>query len=217
MMKQRCIMSLTLVVVFSMLIAYTSIYDNPMMINFWCLYCFSIYGITVLIKIMGQEGNYISLLMTQRENILSLLKAKYCFYGVVLIIPFLIMLPAVFTGKFTLLMLFGYMLLVGGLIHFILFQLVVYNKQTLPLQLKVTGKGNFENGIQIVIELAALLLPGVIVGVGYITVGPTATYIFMCVLGLVFIVTYPWWIRNIYNRMMKRRYENIEGFLTTKV
>ena len=217
MMKQRCIMSLTLVVVFSMLIAYTSIYDNPMMINFWCLYCFSIYGITVLIKIMGQEGNYISLLMTQRENILSLLKAKYCFYGVVLIIPFLIMLPAVFTGKFTLLMLFGYMLLVGGLIHFILFQLVVYNKQTLPLQLKVTGKGNFENGIQIVIELAALLLPGVFVGVGYITVGPTATYIFMCVLGLVFIVTYPWWIRNIYNRMMKRRYENIEGFLITKV
>ena len=216
MMKQRCIMSLTLVVVFSMLIAYTSIYDNPMMINFWCLYCFSIYGITVLIKIMGQEGNYISLLMTQRENILSLLKAKYCFYGVVLIIPFLIMLPAVFTGKFTLLMLFGYMLLVGGLIHFILFQLVVYNKQTLPLQLKVTGKGNFENGIQIVIELAALLLPGVIVGVGYITVGPTATYIFMCVLGLVFIVTCPWWIRNIYNRMMKRRYENIEGFLASK-
>lgn len=217
MMKQRCIMSLTLVIVFSMLIAYTSVYDSPMMINFWCLYCFSIYGITVLIKIMGQEGNYISMLMTQRENILSLLKAKYCFYGVVLIIPFLIMLPAVFTGKFTLLMLFGYMLLVGGLIHFILFQLVVYNKQTLPLQQKVTGKGNFENGIQLVIELAALILPGVIVGVGYLTVGPTATYIFMCVLGLAFIVTYPWWIRNIYNRMMKRRYENIEGFLTTKV
>ena len=81
----------------------------------------------------------------------------------------------------------------------------------------VTGKGNFENGIQIVIELAALIVPGIIVGIGYIAVGPTATYIFMCVLGLAFIVTYPWWIRNIYNRMMKRRYENIEGFLATKV
>lgn len=217
MMKQRCIMSLTLVVVFSSIVAYTSTYDNPMMTNFWCLYCFSIYGMTALIKIMGQEGNYISLLMTQRENILSLLKAKYWFYCVVLIIPFLIMLPAVFTGKFTLLMLFGYMLLVAGFIHFIIFQLAVYNKQSIPLQLKVTGKGNFENGIQIVIELVALIVPGIIVGLGYFTIGLTATYIFMCVLGLAFIVTYPLWMRNIYNRMMKRRYENIEGFLTTKV
>lgn len=215
-MKQRCIMSLALVIVFSGLIAYTSIYDNPMMINFWCLYCFAIYGMTALIKIMGQEGNYISLLMTQRENIISLLKAKYWFYCVVLIIPFLIMLPAVFKGKFTLLMLFAYMFLVAGLIHFIIFQLAVYNKQTIPLQLKVTGKGNFENGMQIVIELGALIIPGMIVGIGYLTVGLTATYIFMCVVGLAFIITYPIWIRNIYNRMMKRRYENIEGFLSTK-
>ena len=216
-MKQRCIMSLTMVVIFSSIVAYTSTYDNPMMTNFWCLYCFSIYGMTALIKIMGQEGNYISLLMTQRENIISLLKAKYWFYCVVLVIPFLIMLPAVYTGKFTLLMLFAYMLLVAGLIHFIIFQLAVYNKQSIPLQQKVTGKGNFENGIQIVIELAALFIPAIIVGLGYLTVGLTTTYIFMCVLGLVFIVTYPWWIRNIYNRMMKRRYENIEGFLATKV
>ena len=81
----------------------------------------------------------------------------------------------------------------------------------------MTGKGNYENGVQIVIELGALILPGLIVGLGYLTVGLTATYIFMIVLGLAFIVTYPWWIRNIYNRMMKRRYENIEGFLSTKV
>lgn len=216
-MKQRCIMSLALVVIFSSLVAYSDIYDNPMMTNFWCLYCFAIYGMTALIKIMGQEGNYISLLMTQRENILSLLKAKYWFYCVVLIVPFLIMLPAVFKGKFTLLMLFGYMFLVAGLIHFIIFQLAVYNKQTIPLQLKVTGKGNFENGIQIVIEMAALIIPGMIVGIGYLTVGLTATYIFMCVLGLAFIVTYPIWIRNIYKRMMKRRYENIEGFLASRV
>ena len=113
-------------------------------------------------------------------------------------------------------MLFGYMFLVAGLIHFIIFQLAVYNKQTIPLQLKMTGKGNFENGIQIIIELAAMIIPGMIVGIGYLTVGLNATYIFMCVLGLAFIFTYPIWIRNIYNRMMKRRYENIEGFLSSR-
>lgn len=215
-MRTRCIMSLCLVIVFSLIIAYTPIYDNPMMINFWCLYCFAIYSITALIKIMGQEGNYIDLLMTMHESILSLLKAKFWFYCAVLIIPFIIMLPAVFTGKFTLLMLFAYMLLTGGFIHFVIFQLAVYNKQTLPLQQKVTGKGNIENGFQIVIELIALLGPGVIVGLGYLTVGMAYTYLFMCGLGLAFILTYPLWLRNIYNRMMKRRYENLEGFRSTR-
>lgn len=216
-MKQRCIMSLALVIVFSSLIAYTDIYDNGLMLNFWCLYCSAIFSVTSLIKIMGQEGNYIDLLMTRRENIIALLKAKFLFYCAVLIVPFVIMLPAVFTGKFTILMLVAYMLLVGGFIHFITFQLAIYNKQTLPLQLKVTGKGNMENGMQIIIELIALFGPGVIVAIGYITVGLTVTFVFMALLGLGFIVTYPLWIRNVYNRMMKRRYENIEGFHSTRV
>lgn len=216
-MKSRCIMSLVMVSVFSAIIAYTSIYDNPMMINFWLLYCFALYSMTTLIKIMGQEGNYIDLLMTQRENILSLLKAKFWFYCSVLVVPFIILLPAVFTGKFTILMLCAYMFLVGGCMHFIIFQLAVYNKQTLPLQLKMTGKGNYENGIQIGIEMAIMLVPGIILGLGYLTVGLTATYIFMCVLGISFILTSNLWLRNIYTRMMKRRYENIEGFHSTRV
>ena len=215
-MRSRCIMSLSLIIVFSLLVAYTPMYDNELMQNFWCVYCFAIYGVTALIKIMGQEGNYIDLLMTHKENIIALLKAKFWFYSMVLIIPFLIMLPAVFTGKFTLLMLFAYMLLTAGFLHFIIFQLAVYNKQTLPLQQKVTAKGNFENGMQIVIEMAALFGPILITGVGYLLVGLTYTYIFVCVFGLAFIVTHPLWIRNIYNRMMKRRYENLEGFHSTR-
>ena len=215
-MRSRCIMSLTLIVVFSLLVAYTPMYDNELMQNFWCVYCFAIYGVTALIKIMGQEGNYIDLLMTHKENIIALLKAKFWFYSLILVIPFLIMLPAVFTGKFTLLMLFAYMLLTAGFLHFIIFQLAVYNKQTLPLQQKMTAKGNFENGMQIVIEMIALFGPILIMGLGYLLMGLTYTYILMCVIGLAFIATHPLWIRNIYNRMMMRRYENLEGFHATR-
>ena len=215
-MRQRCIMSISLIVVFSSIIAYTPIYDNPFMINFWCLYCFAIFSVTSLIKIMGQEGNYIDLLMLHQENIIALLKAKFWFYSAVLVIPFLVMLPAVFMGKFTLLMLVAYMCITAGMLHFILFQLAVYNKQTLPLNLKVTGKGNFENGMQIVIEMVALFGPGVIVGLGFLLVGETYTFIFMTVLGLAFIATYPFWIRSVYLRMMKRKYENIEGFHSSR-
>lgn len=215
-MRSRCIMSLSLIVFFSMLIAYTNIYDNVYMQNFWCLYCFAIYSVTALIKIMGQEGNYIDLLMMHRENIISLLIAKYWFYSAVLLVPFLVMLPAVFTGKFTLLMLLAYMLLTAGVLHFVIFQLAIYNKQTLPLQQKMTAKGNFENGMQLVIELLSLFAPGAIATVGFLLVGPTYTFIFMSLLGLAFIVTHPIWIRHIYKRMMQRRYENIDGFHVTR-
>ena len=215
-MRTRCIYSLCAVIAFSLLVAYTTIYDSELMQNFWCLYCFALYGVTALIKIMGQEGNYIELLMMHRENIIALLRAKFIFYSAVLIIPFVIMLPAVFTGKYTILMLFAYMLLTAGFLHFVIFQLAVYNKQTLPLQLKVTAKGNFENGMQLVIELFALFGPVLITGLGYLLMGLTYTYIFMCIVGLAFIIAHPIWIRNIYTRMMKRRYENLEGFMNTR-
>jgi hypothetical protein len=212
MMKQRCIMSLTLVVVFSMLIAYTSIYDNPMMINFWCLYCFSIYGITVLIKIMGQEGNYISLLMTQRENILSLLKAKYYFHVAILLVPLLLMLPAVIAGKFSLLMMAAYLFLCSGLLYFMLFQLAVYNKQTLPLNQKITGKNNAENGVQLIIVMVGMFSPLVLVALFIILFDENTAYTLLAIIGLVITLLHPIWLRHIYKRMMLRKYDNLEGF-----
>ena len=215
-MRTRCIFSMVAVVMFSLIVAYTPIYDNELMQNFWCLYCFAIYGATALIKIMGQEGNYIELLMMHRENLIALLQAKFYFYSSILIIPFVIMLPAVFAGKYTILMLFAYMLLTAGFLHFVIFQLAVYNKQTIPLQLKVTAKGNFENGMQLFIELFAFFGPVLITGLGYLLIGLTYTYIILCIIGLAFIATHHLWIRNIYNRMMKRRYENIEGFINTR-
>ena len=215
-MRSRCIMILSLIVVFSSLTAYTDVYNSTFMTNFWCIYCFALFGVASLTKFMGQEGNYIDLLMVHEENIIALLKAKFWFYTIALLIPFLIMLPAVFTGKFTWLMIFAYMSLTAGLVHFILFQLAVYNKQTIPLQLKITSGSNIENGWQIVIEMVALCAPGIIVSTGFALVGETPTYIFMILLGLVLVALHPLWIRNIYKRMMKRRYENLEGFHATR-
>ena len=211
-MRSRFWMSLGLIVVFSLLIAYTPIYDGAAMTNFWCFYCFAIYGVTSLTKIMGPEGNYIDLLLTHRENILSLLKAKYFFHCAILLVPFIVMLPAVVEGKFSLLMMVAYMLLCSGLLHFIMFQLAVYNKQTLPLEQKLTGKGNFENGMQLLIEMSALFGPIALVSILQLLFSTSTAFIIQALIGLAFTVTYPWWLRNIYQRMMARRYDNLEGF-----
>ena len=210
--RARVFSSLFLIVMLSALITYTDMYDGKYLLNFWCYYCFAIYGMTTLTKVMCPEGNYIDLLMTQRENILLLLRAKYYFHVAILLVPLIIMLPAVIAGKFTLLMMLAYLLLTSGLSYFIMFQLAVYNKQTLPLDAKLTGKNNVESGLQLVIELVGMLLPLLLVGVLLAVCTEEATYIIMALLGLVLTIAHPLWLRHIYLRMMQRKYQNLEGF-----
>ncbi|MBR1933945.1 MAG: hypothetical protein IJ841_09710 [Prevotella sp.] len=214
--RSRVIMSLSLIVVLSSLIAYTPIYDGAMMLSFWCYYCFGLYGMTTLVKVMGPEGNYIDLLMVHRENILSLLRAKYYFHCVILVVPFLVMLPAVAEGKFSMLMMVAYMLLCSGLLYFLLFQLAVYNKQTLPLNQKITGKNNVENGLQLALELVGMLAPIALVAILMLIFGETVAYVIVACVGLVFTLLHPLWLRNVYQRMMARKYENLEGFHSTR-
>ena len=41
-------------------------------------------------------------------------------------------------------------------------------------------------------------------------------YITLAVIGAALTLAHPWWLRNIYNRMMKRKYRNLEGFHATR-
>ena len=161
---------------------------------------------------MCPEGNYIDLLMTHRENILSLLRAKYLFHCLILIVPFILLLPVVISGKFTLLMMFAYLFICTGPLYMILFELAIYNNQTLPLQQKLTGKANFENGRQLIIELVAFIGPIILVNVILLLFESSTAYLVLMAIGMVFTVAHPWWLRRIYRRMMMRRYENLEGF-----
>jgi len=215
--RTRVLMSLVIIVMFTLLLAYTPIYDGQIMQSFWCYYCFGLYGMTTLQKVMSAEGNYIDLLMTQRENILQLLKAKYYFHVVILVVPCVLMLPAVFAGKFSPMMMVGYLLFTAGVLYWTLFQLAVVNKQTLPLNSKITGKGNVENGIQLVVSLASMFVPLIFVSVLLLVFdNENVAYAILAAIGLVFIVLHPWWLRRVYQRMMKRKYVNLEGFHATR-
>ncbi len=214
--RSRFIMSLALIIFFSLFVAYTSIYDNALALNFLCYYCFALYGATSLVKIMGPEGNYIDLLMVQRENILMLLRAKYYFHCAILLVPLLVMLPAVIEGKFSILMMLAYLFLASGLLYAILFQLAVYNKQTLPLDQKITGKGNIENGLQLILEMVGLFLPILLMTILLLFFQEQTAYLIAIVFGVVITLLHPLWLHHVYGRMMKRKYENLEGFHATR-
>lgn len=214
--RKTFIMANVLIIVFSLLISFTDIYEGGMT-KFLAVYNFAIFGAMILIRAMCYEGNYIDCLMVHKENIISLLKAKYFLYTFLLLLPLLLMIPTVVMGKCTLLMLISIMFLVGGPIHACFLYLAIINKQTIPLNTKFIGKGTTENNfIQVVVELAAFLLPLILLNILPVLLGETLGALVLLCMGLCFIVTYPIWIRDIYKRMMKRRYENLESFHATR-
>jgi hypothetical protein len=76
----------------------------------------------------------------------------------------------------------------------------------------MTGKNNTENGIQLIIEMGAMLLPIALVSLFILIFSEMVAYIIIGVVGLLFTLTHPLWLRHIYNRMMVRKYELMEGF-----
>lgn len=214
--RQRFLQSLILITLFSCLLAYTDVYDGELSRNAWGIYCFTIIGVTNLSWVMGAEGNYIDLLMTHNENIYTLLKAKYYFFCAVIILPAVILLPTVISGRFSILMILAYFFMTSGIEYFALFQLAVYNKMTLPLNSRITGRGNSGNVLQIIMTFAVLILPMALTVSFTSLFGKETGYLILLVIGLLFTVTNSLWLNNVYKRMMKRRYANIEGFHETR-
>ena len=165
---------------------------------------------------MCPEGNYIDLLMVHRENILTLLRAKYYYYCAVLVLPLLIMSIPVIAGKFSVLMLLAYLFTATGPIYCMLFQMAVYNKDTLPLNEKITGKNQIENKWQAILSMVAMFVPVIFVMILQAFFDADTAYLIMIAVGLAFTLSEHYWMRNIYRRMMRRRYQNLEGFHATR-
>jgi hypothetical protein len=214
--RTRFIQGMCFITFFSLMIAFAGIYRSSFERNFFCLYAFVFFGAANLVKVMCPEGNYIDLLMTQKENILTLLRAKYYYYCAILLLPLLIQLIPVIMGQFSILMILAYLFTATGPIYFMLFQLAVYNKQTLPLNDKITGKNQLENKWQAIASMTAMFLPVVLVLLIQAVFDSTTAYWVLIIIGLVFTLTESYWMRSIYRRMMVRRYQNLEGFHSTR-
>lgn len=215
--RKGFIVATSLVFVLSLVIALTDVYDGQYMTNFWCIYNFVIFGSVQLTRVMCNEGNFIDCLMVRRENILKLLHAKYFFYCAMLLLPMVLMLPTVISGKWSVLMLLSYALFTAGFQYFILFQMAVYNKQTVPLNTKFISKSGVENNYyQVVVQLVAMFFPLILIVVLQTLLSDTAAYLILMFIGIAFVATYPLWMRNIYNRMMQRKYVLMEGFRSSR-
>ena len=210
--KNSLRMVIIVVVAFSLILGFTDIYDGTGMKNFITVYNFAIFGILFLLQIMSYEGNYIDGLMSRKESIYSLLRAKYMLYSIGILLPLILSIPAMVMGKIEVLTAFSWAIFTIGFIYFCLFQMAVYNTKTVPLNVKLAGRQNTGTGLQNLISFATFGIPLLLYAVLKMTIGETATAWMLLAIGLVFILTSRFWLKNVYDQFMKRRYKNMEGF-----
>ncbi|KAA6313930.1 hypothetical protein EZS27_035383, partial [termite gut metagenome] len=179
-------------------------------------YSFVVFGVGFLTQIMGFEGNYLDGLMTRKESIYNLLKAKYYLYSIGVLIPLILMIPTMVTGKLSLFSAISYMFFSIGVVYFAVFQLAVYNNKTVPLNEGLAGRQNTGTAYQNLIATGAFIFPIVLCRLLDTFFGESATRWILLLLGLTFVLTAHLWIKNIYIRFMKRRYKNMEGFRNTR-
>ena len=200
------------VISFTCILSFTEAYDGQGMKSFILVYNFVIFGILFLSSLMSYEGNYIDGLMSRKESIYTLLRAKYILYSIAILIPLFLMIPAMATGKLAVLSCIGWAVFVAGCVYFCLFQLAVYNNRTVDLNAKMTNRQNMGTGLQNLISGAAFGVPLLMNFMLTTFFGPTVTAWILIAIGAGFILTSRFWLKNVYHRFMKRRYKNMEGF-----
>ena len=95
------------------------------------------------------------------------------------------------------------------------FQLAVYNDSTIHLNEKLTKAGR-DTKVQMMMSAAALFLPMFVMYALVQCFNDQVAAISMITIGLIGTVLHPLWLRNIYKRFMKRRYQNMDGFRNSR-
>ncbi len=212
-LRKNFFASVAIIIGISALLSFTDFFDDRNFQIFWILYCFNTFAAMLLVKIMCYEGNYIDCIAVNPDSLSSILKGKYVFFVVILIIPLVALLPTVFTGVMKFSELLAYALFAAGLTNFGYFQLAVYNNTSYTLNEKATGKHSTVNNFtQMVASLIIFTVPMSLIILVEGFFGRATACILMVSVGILLIILSPLWLRNIVKRMKARKYINLEGF-----
>ena len=213
--RKQFVSAFICMLMFNGLFSFTDVYDGAFMRVYILVYCFSCLGVMLLTSVMCPEGNYIDGLMSRKESVLSLLKAKFYFNCVLTIVPLLFCIMPIVNNKITVVEAFGCMFFTTGCMFPFLFQLAVYNDSTVDLNAKLTKAGS-NTKMQMIFSFAALFTPMIVMYVLMLCFSKDMAAWCMLAMGVVGTGLHPVWLRNVYNRFMKRRYKNMDGFRNSR-
>ena len=180
---------------------------------------FSVFGIIVVgypAIVYGQfifplESSFFDGLMARNASIQNMLKGKYIFYSSYSLIISLLLLIPVFQGKLSLLYVVANFFYLIGPVFFVIFWGSIYNKTYLDIFSSGWMNWQGQSGSMTIISML-ILVPVTLIYIIFIYFGKAAAYWFMLIVGILFTLTSQQWLRWTYNRFLKRKYKNMEGF-----
>ncbi|MDR0507982.1 MAG: DUF5687 family protein [Dysgonamonadaceae bacterium] len=180
-------------------------------------FLYGIFNVGLMGIIMGQylftsESSFFDGLASRKASIFDMLKSKYILYSSYsLLVTLLLLIPA-FQGKISAFLLVSLFFYVIGPIYFIIFQNAVYNKTYFDIFDKGMWNWKGQSGNMLVITLITMFVPVIFVLILNIMFGNMVAYSFMLIVGLAFTFASKYWLAWTYNRFLKRKYRNMEGF-----
>ncbi|MCL1933867.1 MAG: DUF5687 family protein, partial [Candidatus Azobacteroides sp.] len=99
-----------------------------------------------------------------------------------------------------------------GPVFFMIFQNAVYNKTYLDLFDRGMMNWKSQSPNMIIITLITMFIPVILILIVIGFFGKDTAYWFMIGIGILFTLTSRQWLQWTYNRFLKRRYKNMEGF-----
>jgi hypothetical protein len=215
-LKQQVVFSGVLIIglFFYMLYAPKNIFaaSGPFIFFLYGMMAIGLMGIIMGQYLFTSESSFFDGLASRKIPIFELLKSKYILYcSYSLLVTLLLLIPA-FQGKISGFLLVSLLFYVTGPIYFIIFQNAVYNKTYFDLFDKGMWNWKGQSGNMIAIMMITMFVPIILVLILNAVFGEIVSNSFMLITGLAFTLTSKYWLKWIYNRFLKRKYKNMEGF-----
>ena len=183
--------------------------------SFTCLYCYAVPGMLMLADVMSHEGNYMESLLMRRGSMYALLRSKYYCNALLLVLPFVMLLPAVGVGAIPLAQSVAYMFFSAGVIFPLMFFLAPYNNAARGLH----SSRRVRVSLSYVHGFVAALVLSVPLAVEHglrCLLGEDKGYAAIMALGIVGILLHRVWLRGVSQSLMRHRYRSVEGFRATR-
>jgi len=187
-----------------------NIFLDMLFITIWTV---GFIGISMCQFIFTYESSFFDGLMSKSLSLLDLLRSKYVFYILYSTLVLLLLLAILaFTDFVEFLYLISVFFYSIGVIYCFLFQNAVYNKKFYDHS--DSSLVNFDNfaGNSYLVSVLSTIIPIITAMIIGAIFDETVACYFMLITGFIFTITANYWLKWTYNRFLKRKYRNMEGF-----
>ena len=186
--------------------------DNYFNMLFFNMFTIGSIGMQMALFTFTTESSFFDGLMARNLSLLDMLKGKYILYIFCSTLTLLFASIFVIIGKLDFLFLISVFFYTIGFIFFLLFQNAVKNKSFIDHSESGANSRQGVSGNNMFVSMFGMFIPVIMVVIIRVVFNETVANYFMFVTGLAFTITAKYWLTWTYNRFLKRKYKNMEGF-----